>query len=66
MAQCGSRQRVEKKIKSLQNGESEGNDGISETKMLCHEEKRAHCMREAETGGKGSVRSKLKLCKEGQ
>ena len=62
MAQCGSRHRMEKNITPLQNGESEGNDGISETKMLCEEDKRARCTREAETGGQGNVRSKLKLC----
>ena len=46
MVQCGFWHRMEKKITSLQNGESEGNDGISETKMLCEEDKGAHCMRE--------------------
>ena len=36
----------------LQNGESEGCDQKSAAKMLCKDDKRAHCIREEETGGK--------------
>ena len=57
------RYRLEKKIVALQNGETEGNDEISEAKICDKEDKRVPCMREEGTGGKGNVKNKTLLKK---
>ena len=52
---------MEKKIVALQNGETEGNDEISEAKICDKEDKRVPCIREEGTGGKGNVKKKTLL-----
>ena len=52
-----------RKITSLQSGESEGFDETGEALVLHTEDDRSHCMREAETGKEGTLKTKQSLLK---
>ena len=56
--------RMEKKIISSQNGESENYDETSEAKIIDNQDERAHCIRTTETVGKRCVQSKIELFEE--
>ena len=66
MAQCGLWHRMEKKIISSQNGESDIYDETSEARMSCKEDKCAHCPQETETGGRCEVQSETEFFEGGQ
>ena len=57
---------MEKKSICSQNEECENCDEISDARMIYKQDKRAHCMRHTETGGKGYVQRKIELLEEGQ